>query len=37
MSPERLVVVFDLAHRAFHLALDVARFFLNVPSTPGLS
>jgi hypothetical protein len=37
MSPERLTVIFDLAHRAFHLAIDVAAFFLNVPPVPGLS
>lgn len=37
MSPERLATIFDLSHRAFHLAMDVAKFFLNVPSTPGLS
>lgn len=30
MSPDRLEIVFSLAHRAFHLALDVAAFFLNV-------
>lgn len=24
MSPDRLATIFDLAHRAFHLAIDVA-------------
>lgn len=37
MNPDRLATIFELAHRAFHLALDVARFFLNVPSVPGLN
>jgi hypothetical protein len=37
MSPERLAMIFDLAHRAFHLAIDVARFFLDVAPIPGLN
>lgn len=36
MSPDRLATIFDLAHEAFHLALRLARFFLDVPSVPNV-